>query len=116
MRTQFSAVAFALLASLLAAAATFEIKRGAASTRLSLAHFHLSPRVPVAVVLYLVSSVFFLLSLRRAQISVILPITALEYLWVLLLARYGLDERIGGAKALGLASIILGLVLVGLGS
>jgi len=116
MRTQWWAVVLALVASVLAAAATFQVKRGAAGSTVSLARFRLSPRVLVAVALYLASSVLFLLSLRGAQISVILPVTALEYLWVILLAHYGLRERIGGAKALGIGCVILGLILVGLGS
>ena len=116
MQTQAWAVALALVASFLAALATFQVKRGAAGSTFSLSRFRLSPRVLVAIGLYLASSVLFLLSLRGAQISVLIPVTALEYLWVILLAHYGLGERIGGAKALGIGCVVLGLILVGLGS
>lgn len=116
MPTELWAVAAAVAASLLAALATFELKRGAAQTRLALAGFTVSYRVFLAVLYYVLSSLFFLTSLRGAQLSVVLPVTTLEYVWILLLARYVLRERIGRARGLGIACIALGLILVGLGS
>ncbi|MFQ5778046.1 MAG: hypothetical protein ACE5IP_08560 [Terriglobia bacterium] len=116
MPTELWAVAGVVVASVLAAAATFQLKRGARSTRLRLSEFHLDPRVLGAIALYLLSSVFFLLSLRGAQLSVLLPVTTLEYIWILLLAKRFLGEPIRPAKGVGVACIILGLVLVGLGS
>lgn len=116
MPTELWAVAGVVVASVLAAAATFQLKRGAQATRLRLSEFHLDPRVLAAIPLYLLSSLFFLLSLRGAQLSVLLPVTTLEYIWILLLAKRSLGEPIGGIKGLGVACIILGLVLVGLGS
>ena len=116
MPTEPWAVASAVVASLLAALATFEVKRGAPETRLALAEFQLSPHVLAAVGLYLFSTVFFILALRGAQLSVLLPVTTLEYVWVLLLARHLLGERIGGEKAVGVGCIVVGLILVGLGS
>lgn len=53
MRTQLWAVGFALMASLLAAVATFQVKRGAAGSQVAFARFRLSPRVLVGVVFYL---------------------------------------------------------------
>jgi drug/metabolite transporter (DMT)-like permease len=116
MPTELWAVGAAVAASALAALATFELKRGAAETRLALAGFQMSGRVPLAVLLYVASSLFFLAALRGAQLSVVLPVTTLEYVWILLLARWVLRERIGRGRAAGIACIALGLILVGLGS
>lgn len=116
MPTELWAVAATVLATVLAAVATFELKRGALESRLALANFHLSYRVLVAIGLYFVSSLLFLVSLRGAQLSVLLPVTTLEYVWILLLARYLLGERISVVKGLGVACIAVGLILVGLGS
>lgn len=110
------AVASMVLASVIAAVATFLLKRGAAETRLSLHQFHISLQVIGAAFLYLLSSVFSLLALLGAQLSVLVPVTALEYVWVLLLAKGFLRERIGAPKVLGVACIMLGVILVGLGS
>ena len=116
MATAAWAVAAAVVASGLAAVAMLFLKWGAGETRLSLGEFRLSAWVLASIVLYLLSSVFFLLALLGAQLSLVLPITALENIWVVLLARRFLRERLGGVKLAGIAVIVLGVALVGLGS
>lgn len=122
MPTEAWAVAAAMAASLLAALAAFLLKRGAAETRLGLPAaaggrgFHVSGQVVGAMGLYVASSLLFLLALTGAQLSVLVPVTTLEYVWVALLARRLLGERIGAAKLVGMACIVLGVVFVGLGS
>ncbi len=66
--------------------------------------------------LYLLSSLFFLLALLGAQLSVLLPVTRLEYVWISLLAKKLLQEEIGATKRLGIGCIVVGVVLVGLGT
>ncbi|MEE9234671.1 MAG: hypothetical protein V3U28_04420 [Candidatus Acidoferrales bacterium] len=116
MPTELWGVAAGLLASWLAALAGLELKRGAGQTRLSFSDFHLSGHVLWAIGLYLLSSLFFLLGLLGAQLSVLIPVVALEYVWVTLLASKRLHEQVGLWKRLGIALIVLGVVLVGLGS
>lgn len=116
MRTELWAVAAAVLASALAAVAMLFLKWGAGETRLSLREFRLSRWVVGAIALYLLSSVFFLLALLEVQLSTVVPITALENVWVVLLARKFLRERLGAGKLAGIAGIVLGVTLVGLGS
>jgi len=116
MPTQAWAVAATVAASGVAALAAFLLKRGAGGTRLSWRDFRLPPQVVAAVILYLVSSLLFLAALTGAQLSLLVPLTALEYVWIVLLARTRLGERLGAAKALGIACIMLGVALVGLGS
>lgn len=116
MPTQAWAVAATLAATVCAAGAAFLLKRGAAETRLSLAAFRLSAKVVGAVALYLAASGLFLAALTGAQLSVLVPLSTVEYVWVVLLARQQLGEPIRRAKALGIACIALGIILVGLGS
>lgn len=116
MRTEFWAVASAVAATLLAAGATFLLKRGAIESRLSFGAFHISSHVIWSILLYLLSSLFFLIALLGMQFSVLLPSTTLEYVWVTLLAKGYLHERIGIAKRFGIACVVVGIVLIGLGS
>jgi uncharacterized membrane protein len=116
MPNQLWAVASVLFASFLAALAAFLMKRGAAQTSFSPRRFSLSPRVIAAVGLYLLSSVFFFVALLGAQLSLVVPLTTTEYIWVVLLARVYLREEIGLGKAVGIAVIVAGVLLVGLGS
>lgn len=116
METELWAVAAGILSSLMAAAATFFLKRGGAETRLSLRRFYVDRRVFGAILLYLLSSLFFIIALRGAQLSVLLPLGTLEYVWILVFAKKFLREEIGLAKGFGVGCIVLGLFLVGLGS
>src|SRR3990170_4775369 len=114
MPTQAWAVAAALAATVAAALAAFLLKQGAAETRLALRGFRVSGKVVAAVALYGAASGLFLLALTGAQLSVLVPLSAIEYVWVALLARQRLGEPLGRAKLAGLACIALGIILVGL--
>ena len=116
MPTELGAVASAVLASLLAAVGSFLLKRGAAETLLSLSEFRINSRVMGAVFLYLLSSLFMLLALLGAQLSVLVPVTTLEYVWIVLLSKRFLHEHVGASKGVGISCIVFGVILVGLGS
>ena len=52
--------------------------------------------------------------LRHADLSVVLPLTALTYVWTLLLGRWLLGEAVTRRKAGGVALILVGVVLISL--
>lgn len=116
MRTELWAVALALVATGLAAVAALFLKWGAAETRFALPAPHINRWVYGAIGLYLVSSLLFLLALLGAQLSTLLPLTALEYVWIALLAQRFLGERLDTPKVTGIVLIAVGVFLVGLGS
>ncbi len=116
MPAEVWAITSGVLASLLAALAGFELKRAAGGTSLALRDFHLSLRLLWAICLYLLSSVFFLVALLRIELSVLVPVTALEYIWIVFLAKKFLREEIRFSKCLGIGLIVFGVILVGLGS
>lgn len=116
MATELWAVAAALLATMLAALGGLFLKRASADTRLSWRGFHLSRWLFGSIALYCTSTVFFFVALLGAQLSTLVPLSALEYIWVAGLARRYLGERIARQTLAGIGLIILGVVLVGLGS
>ena len=116
MPTQAWAVGATLAATVAAALAAFLLKQGAAETHLALHGFRVSGKVVAAVALYVAASGLFLVALTGAQLSVLVPLSAVEYVWVVLLARQRLGEPVGRAKLAGLACIVLGVILVGLAS
>jgi drug/metabolite transporter (DMT)-like permease len=73
-------------------------------------------RLAVGVSLYLGSSVFYVLGIRHGQLSVLFPMVAVGYIWTLLWARLFFHERFTRTKLTGLALVLGGVVLVGLGS
>lgn len=50
--------------------------------------------------------------LRHLDLSVVLPLTALTYVWTLLIARVFLAERLTWRKLLGVGLILLGVLLI----
>jgi len=116
MPTELWAVAVVLLATGLAAVAALFLKWGAGETCFSLRQLRVSRWVYGSIGLYLLSSLLFLVVLLGAQLSTLLPLTALEYVGIALLGRRFLDERIGVVKLAGIFLIVVGVFLVGLGS
>lgn len=71
-------------------------------------NFHLI----MGVLLYGLSAVLFVWSLKYGEISVIYPIFATTYIWVSLFAYFYLGESISELKIIGIIFIILGIFLI----
>jgi uncharacterized membrane protein len=70
----------------------------------------------LAVFLYLLSSAFFIYSLRFGELSILYPVSSAGYIWVTLLSIKYLKEKINMWKWMGVMVVILGVVLIGLAS
>jgi drug/metabolite transporter (DMT)-like permease len=73
-------------------------------------------RLILGVSLYLGSTVFYLSGLKSGQLSVLYPMVSLGYIWTLLWSYLFFKESMNRYKFAGLALIVLGVVLVGVGS
>lgn len=51
--------------------------------------------------------------LRHLDLSVVLPMTALTYVWTLVIGRVFLGERLTSRKVGGVGLVIVGVVLIG---
>jgi uncharacterized membrane protein len=71
-----------------------------------------SPWLLLGVALQATFFFMYLTLLSRAQVSQVLPMTALDYVVVALLARLVLAEAVTPARWMGIALIIVGVVLV----
>jgi multidrug transporter EmrE-like cation transporter len=73
-------------------------------------------RLAAGVAAYLVSAVFFVFGLRNGELSVLYPMVSMGYLWTMLWSRLFFGEPFTRAKLIGLALILIGVALLGLGS
>jgi multidrug transporter EmrE-like cation transporter len=74
-------------------------------------------RLASGVVLFLLSSYFFVQGIRPpGELSVLYPMVSLGYIWTLLWSRLFFQEPLTKMKFYGLFLIILGVCFVGLGS
>lgn len=70
----------------------------------------------IGTFLYLTSTIPFILGLRYGELSVLYPFVATSYIWVTILSMMYLKEKINSWKIMGIAAIIIGVTLIGLGS
>ena len=70
----------------------------------------------IGVILYAIAGILLILSFRGGEVSVLYPISATSYIWVSFLSIYFLGEIMNLYKWAGIAAIVIGIVLIGLGS
>ena len=89
----------------------------AANASASSAYFRgfLSPQALIGMVLMAAYFALYALSLQWADMSFVLPLTALSYLLGTLLAKYYLGETVTTTRWAGTLIITLGVIVVGLG-
>jgi uncharacterized membrane protein len=69
-------------------------------------------KLMLGVLLYGLSTVFFIMALKLGELSVVYPLTSLSYIFVALLSLYFLKEKMNWYKWTGIGFIILGVILV----
>jgi undecaprenyl phosphate-alpha-L-ara4N flippase subunit ArnE len=104
-----------LTASVIGSFGAVFLKFGAARINRNPLSF-LNWQLALGVALYLGSSVFYFLGIRGGQLSILYPLVSLGYIWTLIWARIFFKESLTRQKCMGLALILAGVVLVGLGA
>jgi len=105
------ALALVFLMSITAALGGFFLKLGSKSFGVRLP----DRKLILGAFFYVVSTVLFIIALRGGPVSVIFPLTSLSYVWICLLSQRFLNEKMNKIKWTGIAVIIFGVTLVGLG-
>lgn len=65
------------------------------------------------ILLYISAFVLYMYALRYENVSILYPIIALSYVWIVFLAAFMLDESISYQKMVGSGVIIIGVYLIG---
>lgn len=73
-------------------------------------------RVALGVALFLLSSVPYVLGLKRGSLTVLFPMVSLSYVWGVIWARMFFGEPFNRSKFYGLLLIVAGVVCIGLGN
>ncbi|HLK46728.1 MAG TPA: EamA family transporter [Bryobacteraceae bacterium] len=110
----FESMLLVFAASLVGSFGAVFLKKGAHRLDGTLLSF-LNRQLILGVVLFLGSSVFYVLGIRGGELSVLYPMVSLGYVWTLLWSRLFFHETFTPQKFLGLGLVLLGVVFVGLG-
>ena len=76
---------------------------------------YLNPRVLVGTMLMTTYFGMYMYALKLADLSFVLPLTAVSYLLGALLAKYYLHEQVSPTRWIGTLVIVLGVIIVGFG-
>ncbi len=104
-----------LLASFIGSFGAVFLKSGAGRLhrdwRTLVFNYHLA----AGVVLFVLSSYFFVLGVRHGELTVLYPMVALGYIWTLFWSRLFFGEPLTRMKFLGIGLILVGIAFLGLG-
>jgi drug/metabolite transporter (DMT)-like permease len=70
----------------------------------------------IGFLLYGLSTILYVVALRREELSVLYPLVSTSYIWTTLLSVKFLGEKMNKWKYIGLAGIVIGVILIGMGS
>ena len=62
--------------------------------------------------IYGLSTIFFVFALKRGDVSILYPISALSYIWISLLSVKVLKEKMNKFKIIGIVLIMIGVVII----
>ncbi len=110
---EWEAIFLVLISSVFTAAGMIGFKRGAHGSFSTIIR---NKWTWIGLFLHLLSISIYLLALRQGELSVLYPFAATSYIWAALFSRYYLQEVINRWKWLSLFGIIVGVVLIGMGS
>ena len=116
MKTPLSSMLLVLLASFIGSFGAVFLKSGAERLHRQLRSLLLNWRLAAGIAFFLLSSFFFVLGIRRGELTVLYPMVALGYIWTLFWSRLFFGEPFSRNKFLGIGLILAGIVLLNLGN
>ncbi len=73
-------------------------------------------RLALGVILYLLSSVFYIIGISKGDLSALYPMVSIGSIWTLMWSKIILGESITRTKLLAVAIILAGCFVLGIGS
>lgn len=116
MKTPLSSIGLVLLASFIGSFGAVFLKGGAARLAFDLGALARNWRLAAGVLLFLLSSVFFVLGVREGELTILYPMVSLGYVWTLVWSKLFFGEPFTRTKLMGLGFILLGVLFLALGN
>ena len=116
MATKLWAALLVLFTTLLTSSAQLLYKYSVGTLQFNLISIITNKFLIGGMILYAIGGILMIVSFRGGELSVLYPIIATSYNWVSFLSMWFLHEGMGVLKWMGIASIIAGIVFIGLGS
>jgi small multidrug resistance pump len=114
MKTEIWAMALVVSGTIVGSFAPLLLKVGMLNKKVTIKNLLLNPRVISGIILYFISSLFFVFALKGGELSVLYPFVSFGYIWVTINSKIFLKEKINKYKILGITFIVIGIVIIGL--
>jgi len=114
--TPLSSIAWVCFASFIGSLGAVGLKAGARNLRLSIPALASNWMLHAGVAGYLISWVFFVIGLKKGDLSVLYPMVSLSYIFTLFWSKLFFGEAFTRAKFVALGLILVGVALLGLGT
>lgn len=116
MAAELMAVFLVLLVAFIGAVASLFFKLGSAKLSKNLIKLLKNREIMIALFLYIITIPMYVTALKRGDLSLLYPVISTTYIWVSLLSMYFLKEKMNKYKWAGISLIIIGVILIGVGS
>jgi len=116
MATSIYAAVAVLIATTLGGYGALYLKLGANKAKLNFWKLIKNYELIMGVICYGLSTLIFIPALKYGDLSILYPLASVTYIWVLLLSKKYLNEKLNHYKILGIAAILIGVIFLGLGS
>jgi drug/metabolite transporter (DMT)-like permease len=115
MKTPLSSMLLVLAAAFLGSFGSVFLKAGAVRLHRNLRTLLFNWRLAAGIGMFLFSSYFFVLGIRRGELTILYPMVSLGYIFTLFWSRLFFGEAFTRNKFIGLGFILLGIVFLSLG-
>ncbi|MBW2968359.1 EamA family transporter [Candidatus Woesearchaeota archaeon] len=116
MATAIWAIGLVVFATFIGSVGALFFKFGADRLHRQIRLLFTNWQLALGIVLYVLSTLFFLAGLSGGELSVIYPFTALTYVWICFMSTRFLDEEMNWIKWGGIVLILIGVGLIGSGA
>src|SRR3989344_270361 len=114
MATQFSSAVVLVVSTVLSSVAAFLFKVASKQLQLTMRSL-LNRELIIGVFLYGISTVLTVIAYKGGELTVLVPLGSLNYIWATFLARRYLSEKMNTWRWLGIFAIVFGIALIGVG-
>lgn len=116
MTTPLSSIVLVLVGSFFGSFGAVFLKASSGTLQRNLKSFLLNWKLLAGITFYLISSVFFVMGLKKGELTILYPLVSLGYIWTLLWSRMFFNEPLTRTKLIGLGTIVFGVILLNLGN
>jgi len=115
MMTAAEVILFTLVAAALAASSQYFFKKALPRFRLNVKEvvsLIKDRMIIIGILIYLAALGFYLVALHSGALSFVYPTFASSFIFIMLISKYTLGERLGAKRIIGVLLIVVGIIVI----